>query len=102
MMKLYIAGRYARRDEFRMLRIPLREAGIVVTSRWLDETHSLKGSTSEMSPLERVMTALKDVEDVKAADGMLFFAEAPYDQPPRGGRHVEFGMALALGKPIYV
>lgn len=101
-MKLYIAGRYARRDEFSLLRIPLRQAGITVTSRWLDEKHSLIGSTSELTPTERVLTALKDVEDVVAADGLLFFAEAPYDQPPRGGRHVEFGMAIALGKPIFV
>lgn len=101
-MKVYLAGRYARRNEFRLLRIPLHQAGIEVTSRWLDEQHALSGHTKDLDVTERTLTALKDVEDIKGSDAMLFFAEDPNAQPPRGGRHVEFGMALALNKPIYV
>ena len=33
---------------------------------------------------------------------MLFYSEHPDTATVRGGRHVEFGMALALGKPIFV
>jgi hypothetical protein len=49
-----------------------------------------------------VYTANIDVEDVKAADILIFFAEDPLVGVKRGGRHVEFGIAWTLGKPIYV
>lgn len=44
----------------------------------------------------------RDLEDIAAADGFLFFAEDPQIGIPRGGRHVEFGLALALAKVVEV
>ena len=41
-----------------------------------------------------------DREDVLRADGLILFAEPELDGG--SGRHVEFGMALALGKPTIV
>lgn len=41
-----------------------------------------------------------DREDVLRADGLVLFAEPVRDGG--SGRHVEFGMALAMNKPVFV
>lgn len=102
MKSVYIAGRYYRRDEFRTYRDKLQNAGVIVTSRWLDETSPLDGKPSDLPDSVNHDIAVTDLLDVARADAMVFFAEDPYAQPPRGGRHVEFGYALGNGKPIYV
>lgn len=101
-MKVYLASRYSRRDELRGYRDALNKAGITVTSRWLDETEPLDGKLVNHTPTFWKKHAEIDIEDVERADALIFFAESPETPTPRGGRHVEFGVALALNKPIYV
>ena len=55
----------------------------------------------ELSPEEHEHYALNDVDDVCAADAMVFFTD-PTKTITRGGRHVEFGMAVILETPILV
>jgi hypothetical protein len=43
--------------------------------------------------------ALVDVDDVRRADGLIFFSE---DHEGGGGRHVELGLALAWSKNVIV
>jgi nucleoside 2-deoxyribosyltransferase len=101
-MKLYLAGRYPRRDEFRAL-LPLLEfAGVEITSRWLTETERLDHNMGDHSIQFYRKTARIDLDDIDAADGILFFSENPKVGIPRGGRHVEFGYALATGKMMIV
>ena len=45
--------------------------------------------------------ALRDIEDVRAADILVLFTD-PTKTIFRAGRHVEFGMAIILGIPILV
>ena len=102
MRAIYIAGQYARRDEFRAYAASLRLRGIVVTSRWLDEPYPLNSTITDLTPEENHGLAMKDRDDIEDALGFLFFAEDPGNQPPRGGRHVEFGYAVAFQKRIFV
>ena len=44
--------------------------------------------------------ALEDYADVSAADIVVSFTEAPGSGAARGGRHVEFGLALAWDKTV--
>ena len=67
----------------------LQSYGVEVTSRWLDEP-------ANASAIGDYNAATIDLEDVKKADTLIFFAENPLVGVPRGGRHVEFGYALAL------
>ena len=101
-MRVYIAGRYSRRDEFRKVADVLRARGTVVTSRWLEETAALDGIITKIEPDKLAAIAHVDMDDIDAADAVLFFAEDPLVGTPRGGRHVEFGYALARGKFINV
>jgi hypothetical protein len=95
-MKFYIAGKFSRQQEFKVVRNKLEEAGHKVTSRWLDEV-----SPDVITDYFQETTAAIDLEDISSAHAMIFFSEEP-PSPPRGGRHVEFGYALAERLPIYV
>lgn len=101
-MKAYLAARYSRRDELREYKKILEAEGIEVTSRWLDEQEPLNSQMGQHSLDFYITTANVDIEDVNRADILIFFAEDPLVGVPRGGRHVEFGYAWALGKDIYV
>jgi hypothetical protein len=101
-MKIYIAGRYSRRDEFRQVRDKLVKRGHTVTSRWLDETQSLDSQMGEETSDWYWKTQRVDLMDIDSAYSVLFFAEDPLVGTPRGGRHVEFGYALGMGIPIHV
>lgn len=101
-MKVYLAAQYARRDELREYRDILEKMNIKVTSRWLNEKEPLDGNMTHREESWYRDTATIDLEDVDAADAVIFFAENPLIGVPRGGRHVEFGYALGLKKPIFV
>ena len=99
---LYIAGRYSRRDEFRQVRDKLKARGYYITARWLDENEPLNSQMGEKCSEWYFQTQGADLIDIFRADAVLFFSEDPLVGTPRGGRHVEFGYALGLLKPIYV
>jgi len=44
----------------------------------------------------------EDGDDVAAAQLLIAFTEAPRSVRSRGGRHVEYGIALALRKPVWL
>jgi NTP pyrophosphatase (non-canonical NTP hydrolase) len=95
-MKVYLSARYARREELQRYRDHLVAEGFVVTSRWLD------GETEDMTE-----NAIKDRDDVLDADVLVAFSDDPVEFSPhpyaaRGGRHVEFGIAIGAGMPIVV
>jgi hypothetical protein len=101
-MRVYIAGRYSRKVELRSVAADLRARGVNVTSRWLEEDADPNSQMGEHSEEFYAAVARKDLDDIDRATSMLFFAEDPLVGTPRGGRHVEFGYALARGKYIDV
>lgn len=113
-MKVYLASRYGRREELCRYRAELEALGHDVTSRWLNGTHQIPdagtpigddgealiegddGLASESTALLREQFALEDVGDLLAADCVVSFTEPPRSTASRGGRHVEFGMAVGI------
>jgi hypothetical protein len=103
MRRAYLAGRFSRRDEFRGYADRLRGWGFVVDARWLVEEHEWYGERDEAAIDAARQFATDDLEDVAAADVVLVFTEPPNaGGRNRGGRHVEYGIALALAKDIIV
>jgi nucleoside 2-deoxyribosyltransferase len=92
---VYLAARIRRRDELLAHAAELNAAGIEVTSSWLTMAAPDDWASTVWADLARI-----DREDVLRADGLILFAEPELDGG--SGRHVEFGMALALGKPTIV
>lgn len=101
-MKVFLSSRYSRRDELRTIRTELQSFGYDVVCRWLDTEWNHKDDTgsSAAPPEYRAEYAVKDLEDVRSCDVLVAFAERV--RGGRGGRHVEMGAALALGKHVIV
>jgi len=108
-VKAYLAGRYSRREELCRYRAELQAAGVEVTARWLDGAHQVYLSGEPLGPEQealiesgaaspelRARFAAEDWNDLTSADVVINFTEPPRSNASRGGRHVEFGAALAL------
>lgn len=99
-MDVYLAARFGRRVELRAVARQLREAGINVTSRWLE-----READDRFVSLEALgVAAEENAFDVYRAQVVIAFTEDPNLDPVtgglRGGRHVEFGMAIAQRKRV--
>ncbi len=106
MSKIYLAARYSRNGEMRGVRDVLHGLGHEVTSRWIDCHTDVVGDFSasfteavlnerpeDCAPLGR-----HDLDDIDRADVVISFTGSG----GKGGRHVEFGYAVALGKRVIV
>lgn len=94
-MNVYIAAPYSKKDEMSVYAAKLRERGIGVTSSWLEEPHKPTVQMSDLTHEQHQQYALNDLRDVMDADAMIFFTD-PTKTILRAGRHVEFGMVLAI------
>ena len=100
-MKIYLAARYSRMEELRGYADELVAAGHVVTSRWINGGNGIP-ETADVD-MESQRFALEDYRDLSAADTVISWTEPPrVESTARGGRHVEFGLALAMGKRLLV
>ena len=105
-MKFYLAAAYDRKAEMRGYRAVLEYFGHSVTSRWIDGHPEINNgdiiSVEMLNDPEQWQlcrqVANHDLMDIEDADAMLSF----HGHTNQGGRHVEFGYALALGMPVYV
>lgn len=93
MNKVYVAALYSMMPQAKAAAVLLEKAGYKVTSRWIH------GDDPSVPPLAR---ATYDLEDVRAADYLMLLSLPFGTLYKGGGRHVEFGYALALGKRMVV
>jgi hypothetical protein len=99
---IYLATRYNRNDEMRRVRDVLVALSYQVTSRWID-CHAGKYLTSfttetlNADPEYCSGVAHHDLEDLRAADTVISFTSGG---DGKGGRHVEFGLAIGLRKRL--
>lgn len=114
-MKFYLAARFSRNEEMREVRSVLETFGHDVTARWIDRDQRTFDDGRDGGAIENIadwdmnnaeQTAIEDLEDLAKADAVLNFTEGltkPHrkDRPAKGGRHVEFGIGLALNKLMF-
>ncbi len=113
-MRVYLAARFDRLSELNDYADWLRGIGFIIDCRWLTGTHQLhpgaeqldKPTGFENQPDGVTMLARPfaedDLEDIRRADILVLFSERSESHSKRGGRHVEFGIALGLGKLLVV
>lgn len=107
MTKIYLAARYSRNAEMRGVRDVLSTLGFEVTSRWIDLHPDVVGDFSSSfgaAPLNEDPTRCAplgqhDLDDIDRADWVVSFT---CGTGGKGGRHAEFGYALAKGKRLFV
>lgn len=95
---VYVSARYEDRQKARELRALLEcYRDVRVKSSWLD------GPDQPMSSLggeQAFKAATSDIEEIGQADVFVRLNPVGGDRSGTGGRHVEFGIALAFGLPV--
>ena len=76
--------------------------GFGVTSSWLREHANPKIELTDVSPAFLRQHAKNDRKDLLDSDAVVLFTVSPTKRTKRGGRHTEFGMAIAVGKLLLV
>ncbi len=102
-MIIYIAGRYESLDMLQGWATYLVEDGHGISSRWLSGAHDFAVDSAGQKIRaggEEARWAAEDMEDVCRAEVLLVFSPKNHFCTGRGGRHVEVGLALGLGKRI--
>ncbi|SPD73794.1 hypothetical protein PITCH_A1970013 [uncultured Desulfobacterium sp.] len=95
-MKIYLAARYGRRKEMLEFANSLLHMGHTVTSRWIKGDHQVSDAALDCGP-DTTRFAVEDLEDLMASSCCIMFSEVPRGTTSRGGRHVEFGIAVGRG-----
>jgi hypothetical protein len=114
-VRVYLASRYSRNAEMRAVRDELTAMGHEVTSRWIDLHAGTSGYVSgeavgileksfgpeQLSATPELCSeyALADWLDLMLAQCVISFT---CGSGGKGGRHVEFGIALAAHKRVIV
>lgn len=100
-MNFYLAARFSRAEEMCKYRDVLHALGHKVTSRWIDGAER-QGEFRDRNFQEvSEIVAVEDLDDIAKCDCVLSFTgngESKKRKPAKGGRHVEFGVGLALNK----
>ncbi len=106
MTSFYFAASFDRGEELAPLAEFVQAFGHTVTSSWLakavgnyEADEVAKGRTVEEV---RIECSQQDLADIDAADVLVSFTESTRDRYFSGGRHVEFGYAVASGKGLIV
>lgn len=103
-LTFYLAASYSRREELCAYKADLEARGHRVPARWLLGEHQVHGVEAALAvesggpvPADQaVLFAKDDIEDLLAADVLVSFTTDPRSGAARGGRHVEFGVALGI------
>jgi nucleoside 2-deoxyribosyltransferase len=90
-MRVYLAAPYADRERMETIARRLQSKGIEITARWV---------FGNEEGLTRPAIADMDLADVDACDTLVSFTFPRGTPSTGGGRHVEFGYALARGKTL--
>ncbi len=98
-MKVYLAAKFGEKNEMRDWARMIEDAGHQVTSSWLDEKHD---SDAEASEEVMIAAAKQNMLDVLEADVLVTKSQAQGTAHAGGGRHFEFGYAIAEGINVIV
>ena len=92
-MKIYLAAKWSRMAEMASIGDTLKGLGQDITSQWI--YFAEEGKTREEN-------AVMDMEDVRKADAIICYTHPRNEPQPGGGRHTEFGLAVAWGKRLFI
>lgn len=93
-MNIYLAAQFKEQMLMREWRRLLQDAGHIVTSRWLGEDAIVINSKLSLD------AGMIDLEDIDKAEIVISHTLSRGDLFTGGGRHIEFGYALAKGKRL--
>lgn len=92
-VKIYVAARYARREDAAVLAQQLRDSGAIVVSTWHDGVKDDAGSEEKLQGL-----SMKDLKEVYEGDAVFTLTDEPGGFYQYGSHHIEFGAGYAWDK----
>ena len=98
-MRVYLAARFERQEEMQRYSEQLRAEGIEVVSAWTEIDSPSSDGFTGIARDRRALQAMMDVQQIVGTNILVLFSDAG-NPDPRGGKHVESGIALALGKRL--
>lgn len=98
-MRVYLSAKFERQKEMQLYSEQLRAEGIEVVSTWTDLDVASRDGFSGIAPERRALAAMLDVQQLVRSNLLVLFSDGDAADP-RGGKHVEFGIGLALGKRL--
>lgn len=104
MPTVYIAAMYSWKHRMRKFvgQLLTRIPQIEISSSWLKEAYAPHTTMDMLDDEELANTGMRDYMEILRSDVMIFFSNPPDVPTIRGGRHVEFGIALASNVLICV
>ncbi len=107
-LRLYVAGWFGAKDRLRDIRNTIHDLGVgKVVGTWLEEEVAAPsdpalavGAGSPLTAEQAREYAMRDVLEIVEESDILILDTI--DVNPRGGREVEFGIALASGLALWV
>jgi hypothetical protein len=102
-VKIYLMAAYHRHLAMQEIARAITASNHVITSRWIRGENAILDTdvgTGTLGDVE-AQWARNDMHDLREAACCIGFSE-PGSTASRGGRHVELGMAIALGKSIVI
>lgn len=99
-LSVYLASRHEDRPDIIKVMSQLEKNGVHVTSRWLREGGILKTNIVENEREGSLHVLTNDLEDINIADVVVVFSPKKAFSNSTGGRHVEFGYSLGIGKRL--
>ena len=108
-MRVFLAGRFSRRDEFSGYADELRSLGIVIHARWLEPYRHGATDDEVMAELADMTKADEDApltaliaveafEDLRKADVLVAFTEPPQVHQQQGGAPRRVWHGSGVGK----
>ena len=102
MTHVFLSAPYSRKEQIRRVAQECENVGAEVISDWHLEPYSPNMTLTDVPDSFLSSTACKDFHQVRCCHVFIFFAESSTTPTVRGGRHVEFGMALCSDCEIWV
>jgi hypothetical protein len=105
LLRIYIAGWFGAKDRLRLVRDRIHALGVgEVVSTWLDEETAAPEAVGinyvvGATPEQCREYAIRDMGEVRYSDLLILDTS---DVNPRGGREVEYGLALANGLAVWI
>lgn len=103
-MRVYLSARFQRQEEMRRYAAQLRDQAVEVVSAWHDVDVPSVDGFAGLDNQRRAWLAMLDLQQLMGTNVVAAFATPDDSHSGRldetGGRHVEFGVSLALGKRV--
>jgi hypothetical protein len=81
----------------RKVKASLERMGHTICNGWLEESNAQELST--LTDRKRRVYSYRDIGEIVSVDLLVIDTQ---EESSSGGREVEYGMALAFGKPVWV